>query len=192
MMERLKDFYAYFCAVALAAVVALCAFPASAADKATLRLDWVNSGYHADLVLRARQGHFSESGHRSRSPRRQRIGGHGPDSRQRFGDVWHRGYGCGHGLHRAGHADKDRIRLSSAECARHSFPGGERLEAICRHGQRQDRLLTGWCIVADPSGVDQTGRPGRQSSAHQHGACRKDDLYPDPSCGRYRTHLVSS
>lgn len=62
MMEKLKDFYACFCAVGLAGVVALCAFPASAADKATLRLDWVNSGYHAIWYYGLDKGIFQKAG----------------------------------------------------------------------------------------------------------------------------------
>lgn len=61
MMERLKDLYAYFCA-GLAAVVAFGAFPASAADKATLRLDWVNSGYHALWYYGLDKGIFQKVG----------------------------------------------------------------------------------------------------------------------------------
>src|SRR6185437_10977440 len=61
MMERLKDLYAYFCA-GLAVVVAFGAFPASAADKATLRLDWVNSGYHALWYYGLDKGIFQKAG----------------------------------------------------------------------------------------------------------------------------------
>lgn len=62
MMARIKKFSAYIYAAALAAGVSLGALPASAADKATLRLDWVNSGYHAIWYYGLDKGIFQKAG----------------------------------------------------------------------------------------------------------------------------------
>lgn len=62
MIDRIKRFPAYLYGAAIAAVVALGAFPASAADKATLRLDWVNSGYHAIWYYGLDKGIFQKAG----------------------------------------------------------------------------------------------------------------------------------
>ena len=61
-METFKGVYSYFRAAVAAAVVALCISPASAADKATLRLDWVNSGYHALWYYGLDKGIFKKAG----------------------------------------------------------------------------------------------------------------------------------
>ncbi len=61
-MARIKKFSAYIHAAALAAGALLGTFPASAADKATLRLDWVNSGYHAIWYYGLDKGIFQKAG----------------------------------------------------------------------------------------------------------------------------------
>lgn len=60
MMERRSRFSAYVTLVAVA--VALGAVPAAAADKASLRLDWVNSGYHAIWYYGLDKGIFQKAG----------------------------------------------------------------------------------------------------------------------------------
>jgi len=62
MMARLNSFAAGLCAMIAAAAVVLGAFPAAAADKATLRLDWVNSGYHAIWYYGLDKGIFQKAG----------------------------------------------------------------------------------------------------------------------------------
>jgi NitT/TauT family transport system substrate-binding protein len=61
-MERLIRIYRYLCAAVLAAIAVFSASPASAADKATLRLDWVNSGYHAIWYYGLDKGIFQKAG----------------------------------------------------------------------------------------------------------------------------------
>lgn len=64
MTERLNKFrvVACVCAVITAAVIALGAAPAAAAEKVTLRLDWVNSGYHAIWYYGIDKGIFQKAG----------------------------------------------------------------------------------------------------------------------------------
>jgi NitT/TauT family transport system substrate-binding protein len=62
MMTRLDRFSAGVYALAVAAAVGLGAFPAAAADKATLRLDWINSGYHAIWYYGLDKGIFQKAG----------------------------------------------------------------------------------------------------------------------------------
>ena len=62
MMASIGKFFACICAAALIATVSLGAAPASAADKATLRLDWVNSGYHAIWYYGLDKGIFQKAG----------------------------------------------------------------------------------------------------------------------------------
>lgn len=62
MVERLDGFLARACAVVLAAGLALSAASAAAADKVSLRLDWVNSGYHAIWYYGIDQGIFEKAG----------------------------------------------------------------------------------------------------------------------------------
>jgi NitT/TauT family transport system substrate-binding protein len=62
MMDRLIATYRYLGAVVLAALTVLSATPASAADKATLRLDWINSGYHAIWYYGLDKGIFQKAG----------------------------------------------------------------------------------------------------------------------------------
>ena len=47
MVESFNRILEHVCAMLLAAGIALTVFPAAAAEKVSLRLDWVNSGYHA-------------------------------------------------------------------------------------------------------------------------------------------------
>jgi len=61
-MDRLIKTGRYLCAATLAALALFSAFPASAADKATLRLDWVNSGYHAIWYYGLDKGIFQKAG----------------------------------------------------------------------------------------------------------------------------------
>jgi NitT/TauT family transport system substrate-binding protein len=62
MIARIRRSTAYICAAVLASAVVLGVFPASAADKATLRLDWVNSGYHAIWYYGLDKGIFQKAG----------------------------------------------------------------------------------------------------------------------------------
>jgi NitT/TauT family transport system substrate-binding protein len=62
MMARLTGFSAGLYAVVVAAAVVLGAAPAIAADKATLRLDWINSGYHAIWYYGLDKGIFQKAG----------------------------------------------------------------------------------------------------------------------------------
>jgi NitT/TauT family transport system substrate-binding protein len=61
-MERLDRFLAHACAVVVAAGIAFGAFGAAAADKVSLRLDWVNSGYHAIWYYGIDKGIFEKAG----------------------------------------------------------------------------------------------------------------------------------
>lgn len=62
MVTRLNRFSAGVYALVVAAAVGLGAFPAAAADKATLRLDWINSGYHAIWYYGLDKGIFQKAG----------------------------------------------------------------------------------------------------------------------------------
>ncbi|HUZ75154.1 MAG TPA: ABC transporter substrate-binding protein [Stellaceae bacterium] len=62
MIERLDRLVACACAVILAAGIALGAAPAAAAQKVSLRLDWVNSGYHAIWYYGIDKGIFQKAG----------------------------------------------------------------------------------------------------------------------------------
>lgn len=62
MMDRLMGTRRYLGALVLAVLMAFSAMPASAADKATLRLDWVNSGYHAIWYYGLDKGIFQKAG----------------------------------------------------------------------------------------------------------------------------------
>ena len=62
MVTRLNRFSAGVYALVVAAAVWLGAFPAAAADKATLRLDWINSGYHAIWYYGLDKGIFQKAG----------------------------------------------------------------------------------------------------------------------------------
>ena len=62
MVERLVRAGARAGALLLAAAIALTAFPANAADKVSLRLDWVNSGYHAIWYYGIDKGIFADAG----------------------------------------------------------------------------------------------------------------------------------
>src|SRR5215469_15488945 len=62
MVERLVRAGTRVGALLLAAAIALAAFPASAADKVSLRLDWVNSGYHAIWYYGLDKGIFQKAG----------------------------------------------------------------------------------------------------------------------------------
>jgi len=62
MMKRHERFLAHACAVVAAMVVALGALSATAADKVSLRLDWVNSGYHAIWYYGIDKGIFQKAG----------------------------------------------------------------------------------------------------------------------------------
>ncbi len=61
-MDRLMGTRRYLGALVLAVLMAFSAMPASAADKATLRLDWVNSGYHAIWYYGLDKGIFQKAG----------------------------------------------------------------------------------------------------------------------------------
>lgn len=62
MLKRRDRFLAHACAVAVAAGIALGAFSAAAAEKVSLRLDWVNSGYHAIWYYGIDKGIFEKAG----------------------------------------------------------------------------------------------------------------------------------
>lgn len=62
MVERLHKFIARAGAIVLAAGIVLSAAAASAADKVSLRLDWVNSGYHAIWYYGIDKGIFEKAG----------------------------------------------------------------------------------------------------------------------------------
>lgn len=62
MAERLAKALARAGALLLAAGIALTAFSAAAAEKVSLRLDWVNSGYHAIWYYGIDQGIFANAG----------------------------------------------------------------------------------------------------------------------------------
>jgi NitT/TauT family transport system substrate-binding protein len=62
MMDRLMGTRRYLGALVLAVLMAFSAMPASAADKVTLRLDWVNSGYHAIWYYGLDKGIFQKAG----------------------------------------------------------------------------------------------------------------------------------
>jgi NitT/TauT family transport system substrate-binding protein len=61
-MDRLMGTRRYLGALVLAVLMAFSAMPASAADKVTLRLDWVNSGYHAIWYYGLDKGIFQKAG----------------------------------------------------------------------------------------------------------------------------------
>ena len=61
-MARLIRTGRHLCAVVLAALITFYANAAAAADKATLRLDWVNSGYHAIWYYGLDKGIFQKAG----------------------------------------------------------------------------------------------------------------------------------
>ncbi len=62
MVVRLERFLAGACALAVAAAIGFGAFTAAAADKVSLRLDWVNSGYHAIWYYGIDKGIFQKAG----------------------------------------------------------------------------------------------------------------------------------
>ena len=62
MLKRRDRFLAHACAIAVAAGIALGAFSAAAAEKVSLRLDWVNSGYHAIWYYGIDKGIFEKAG----------------------------------------------------------------------------------------------------------------------------------
>jgi NitT/TauT family transport system substrate-binding protein len=62
IMARLNKFNAGLYALVAAVAVVLGAFPTAAADKATLRLDWINSGYHAIWYYGLDKGIFQKAG----------------------------------------------------------------------------------------------------------------------------------
>jgi NitT/TauT family transport system substrate-binding protein len=62
MVERLDRFLARACLIMLTAGIVLSAFPAAAAEKVSLRLDWVNSGYHAIWYYGIDNGIFQRAG----------------------------------------------------------------------------------------------------------------------------------
>src|SRR5215813_9484397 len=62
MMARLGRFSAGIGALVTTASIALGAFSAEAADKASLRLDWINSGYHAVWYYGLDKGIFQKAG----------------------------------------------------------------------------------------------------------------------------------
>ena len=62
MVKRLDRFLARACAVIVATGIALGAFAAAAAEKVSLRLDWVNSGYHAIWYYGIDKGIFEKAG----------------------------------------------------------------------------------------------------------------------------------
>jgi NitT/TauT family transport system substrate-binding protein len=61
MTARLNRFLTSVCAMAVAAAIGLGASPAAAADKVTLRLDWINSGYHAIWYYGLEKGIFQKA-----------------------------------------------------------------------------------------------------------------------------------
>jgi NitT/TauT family transport system substrate-binding protein len=62
MVAKLDRLLARACRIMLAAGIAFGAFPAAAADKVSLRLDWVNSGYHAIWYYGIDTGLFTRAG----------------------------------------------------------------------------------------------------------------------------------
>ena len=62
MVTRLNGFSLGVFAIVVATAIAFGAFPAAATDKATLRLDWVNSGYHAIWYYGVDKGIFQKAG----------------------------------------------------------------------------------------------------------------------------------
>jgi NitT/TauT family transport system substrate-binding protein len=62
MVTRLSRFYASVYALVVTAAVGIGAFPAPAAEKTTLRLDWINSGYHAIWYYGIDKGIFQKAG----------------------------------------------------------------------------------------------------------------------------------
>jgi len=62
MVERFNRILEHACAMLLAAGIALTVFPAAAAEKVSLRLDWVNSGYHAIWYFGIDKGTFQNAG----------------------------------------------------------------------------------------------------------------------------------
>ena len=61
MVARLNGFSAGIFASVVTTAIAFGAFPAAATDKATLRLDWVNSGYHAIWYYGLDKGIFQKA-----------------------------------------------------------------------------------------------------------------------------------
>src|SRR5713226_1147246 len=80
---------------------------AAAAEKVSLRLDWVNSGYHAIWYYGVDAGIFQRAGIALA------VRGHG------LGHVRHRRYFRRNGPHLAGTSDQSRRRLSAPKPARH-------------------------------------------------------------------------
>ena len=62
MVTKLNGFFAGVLVIVAAAASGFGALPAAAADKATLRLDWVNSGYHAIWYYGLDKGIFQKAG----------------------------------------------------------------------------------------------------------------------------------
>jgi NitT/TauT family transport system substrate-binding protein len=62
MIERPGKYLQRGCALLLFATIALTAFSAAAADKVSLRLDWINSGYHAVWYHGLDKGIFAKAG----------------------------------------------------------------------------------------------------------------------------------
>lgn len=62
MVQRIDRFLARAAAIVVAAALTLGAVAAMAADKVTLRLDWVNSGYHAIWYYGIDKGIFEKAG----------------------------------------------------------------------------------------------------------------------------------
>lgn len=62
MVDRIDRFLAHACAIVVSVGIAFGAFAAAAADKVSLRLDWVNSGYHAIWYYGIDKGIFQKAG----------------------------------------------------------------------------------------------------------------------------------
>ncbi|MGH7087281.1 MAG: ABC transporter substrate-binding protein, partial [Stellaceae bacterium] len=62
MIKRIDEFLAHAAAMVVAAFVTFSAFGAMAAEQVSLRLDWVNSGYHAIWYYGMDKGIFAKDG----------------------------------------------------------------------------------------------------------------------------------
>ena len=141
MLKRRDRFLAHACAIAVAAGIALGAFPAAAAEKVSLRLDWVNSGYHAIWYYGIDKGIFEKAGidlevleGKGSAVTAQTVG----NDSVMFGTA---DTAAVMGLIAQGMPIKIVRRLSAAERARHHLPGEQGLEEICGHGLGEDRFL---------------------------------------------------
>ena len=177
-------------AITAAAAFALLAvsIPAQAADKVSLRTDWIKSAYHAIWYRRQGQGNLRQKRHRRRHPRRPGLGDHRPDRRQQDRHLRNRRRRRGDGAGLQGAAGEDRLLLSQDQPGRHHLPHEERLEGLEGPRRLADRLLGGRRDGGLFQGARQEERDRGQGQAGVHGS-------PPPSsprCCRAKVDAIDS